>query len=169
MHPPPICSFATTFFAVSAPASPTRGRRLEHPDTIPECDKSDVSTVDSGRWFSFQMATMALTSRTYNLINSAWWIGKFQGEVFDASPSRARKKGRCAVRRSSALSIHGVPQPCGQLLWVLGFRRAARLGGQGRRPAGGARAARVQPAARLVLHFRRPQLAAALRRRAGSP
>uniref|UniRef100_I1QDX5 Uncharacterized protein n=1 Tax=Oryza glaberrima TaxID=4538 RepID=I1QDX5_ORYGL len=94
---------------------------------------------------------MALTSRTYNLINSAWWIGKFQGEVFDASPSRARKKGRCAVRRSSALSIHGVPQPCGQLLWVLGFRRAARLGGQGRRPAGGARAARVQPAARLIV------------------
>uniref|UniRef100_A0A0E0GLW9 Uncharacterized protein n=1 Tax=Oryza nivara TaxID=4536 RepID=A0A0E0GLW9_ORYNI len=70
--------FSTLYFcceskciSVSAPASPTRGRRLEHPDTIPECDKSDVSTVDSGRWFSFQMATMALTSRTYNLVNPA--------------------------------------------------------------------------------------------------
>uniref|UniRef100_A0A0D9X0S4 Protein BZR1 homolog n=1 Tax=Leersia perrieri TaxID=77586 RepID=A0A0D9X0S4_9ORYZ len=57
------------FFAVSAPASPTRGRRLEHPDTIPECDESDVSTVDSGRWISFQMATTAPASPTYNLVN----------------------------------------------------------------------------------------------------
>uniref|UniRef100_A0A0E0I2U3 Protein BZR1 homolog n=2 Tax=Oryza TaxID=4527 RepID=A0A0E0I2U3_ORYNI len=61
--------FRHPFFAVSAPASPTRGRRLEHPDTIPECDESDVSTVDSGRWISFQMATTAPTSPTYNLVN----------------------------------------------------------------------------------------------------
>ncbi|VAH44421.1 unnamed protein product [Triticum turgidum subsp. durum] len=43
--------------------------RHEHPDTIPECDESDVSTVDSGRWISFQMATTAPTSPAYNLVN----------------------------------------------------------------------------------------------------
>jgi brassinosteroid resistant 1/2 len=60
------------FFVVSAPASPTRARRREHPDTIPECDESDVSTVDSGRWISFQVAaaTTAPASPTYNLVNS---------------------------------------------------------------------------------------------------
>jgi brassinosteroid resistant 1/2 len=65
--------FRYPFFAVSAPASPTRARRREHPDTIPECDESDVSTVDSGRWISFQMAaaTTAPASPTYNLVNSA--------------------------------------------------------------------------------------------------
>jgi brassinosteroid resistant 1/2 len=64
--------FRHPFFAVSAPASPTRARRREHPDTIPECDESDVcSTVDSGRWISFQMsaATTAPASPTYNLVN----------------------------------------------------------------------------------------------------
>ncbi|XP_047069336.1 protein BZR1 homolog 1-like isoform X1 [Lolium rigidum] len=61
--------FRHPFFALSAPASPTRGRRYEHPDTIPECDESDVSTVDSGRWISFQMATTAPTSPAYNLVN----------------------------------------------------------------------------------------------------
>ncbi|VAH44423.1 unnamed protein product [Triticum turgidum subsp. durum] len=61
--------FRHPFFALSAPASPTRGRRHEHPDTIPECDESDVSTVDSGRWISFQMATTAPTSPAYNLVN----------------------------------------------------------------------------------------------------
>ncbi|TVU38212.1 hypothetical protein EJB05_11590 [Eragrostis curvula] len=65
--------FRHPFFAVSAPASPTRARRREHPDTIPECDESEVSTVDSGRWISFQMAAAANTapaSPTYNLVNS---------------------------------------------------------------------------------------------------
>jgi len=63
--------FHHPFFAVSAPASPTRARRREHPDTIPECDESDVcSTVDSGRWISFQMApTTAPASPTYNLVH----------------------------------------------------------------------------------------------------
>jgi brassinosteroid resistant 1/2 len=66
--------FRHPFFAVSAPASPTRARRREHPDTIPECDESDVSsTVDSGRWISFQMAGAATTapaSPTYNLVSN---------------------------------------------------------------------------------------------------
>ncbi|EER99604.1 hypothetical protein BDA96_02G370200 [Sorghum bicolor] len=66
--------FRHPFFAVSAPASPTRARRREHPDTIPECDESDVcSTVDSGRWISFQVgaATTAPASPTYNLVHPA--------------------------------------------------------------------------------------------------
>ncbi|CAK9178554.1 unnamed protein product [Ilex paraguariensis] len=40
------------FFAVSAPASPTRGQRFA-PATIPECDESDSSTVDSAQWQIF--------------------------------------------------------------------------------------------------------------------
>jgi brassinosteroid resistant 1/2 len=63
--------FRHPFFAVSAPASPTRARRREHPDTIPECDESDVcSAVDSARWISFQ-ATTAPASPTYNLVHPA--------------------------------------------------------------------------------------------------
>nr|CAB3454759.1 unnamed protein product [Digitaria exilis] len=67
-----IDPFRHPFFAVSAPASPSRARRRGHPDTIPECDESDVcSTVDSGRWISFQMsaAATAPASPTYNLVN----------------------------------------------------------------------------------------------------
>ncbi|KAF8111449.1 hypothetical protein N665_0076s0418 [Sinapis alba] len=42
------------FYAVSAPASPTRRQFYAGPVTIPECDESDSSTVDSGHWISFQ-------------------------------------------------------------------------------------------------------------------
>ncbi|CAA6657553.1 unnamed protein product [Spirodela intermedia] len=55
-------TFPHPLFAVSAPASPTR-----KPAAIPECDESDASTVDSGRWVSFQMA--APPSPTFNLVN----------------------------------------------------------------------------------------------------
>ncbi|XP_039119568.1 protein BZR1 homolog 1-like [Dioscorea cayenensis subsp. rotundata] len=54
-------------FAASAPASPTRARQLFYPATIPECDESDISTIDSGRWVSFQMTAPA--SPTFNLVN----------------------------------------------------------------------------------------------------
>ncbi|KAK8943776.1 hypothetical protein KSP40_PGU018292 [Platanthera guangdongensis] len=53
-------------FAASAPASPTRGLRHLHPATIPECDESDASTIDSGRWVSFQNTAPA--SPTFNLV-----------------------------------------------------------------------------------------------------
>nr|ASX95006.1 BES1/BZR family protein BES1/BZR7 [Zea mays] len=59
------------------PPSPTRARRREeHPDTIPECDESDVccsAVADSGRWISFQIgaATTAPASPAYNLVNPA--------------------------------------------------------------------------------------------------
>ncbi|CAL5349186.1 unnamed protein product [Camellia sinensis] len=57
------------FFAASAPASPTRCQRIA-PATIPECDESDTSTVDSAQWMSFQKfaPTMVPTSPTYNLV-----------------------------------------------------------------------------------------------------
>ncbi|XP_077233248.1 protein BZR1 homolog 1-like [Tasmannia lanceolata] len=67
-------SFATfrhPLFAASAPSSPTRRHHLT-PATIPECDESDASTVDSGRWVSFQTgppATTAPSSPTFNLVN----------------------------------------------------------------------------------------------------
>lgn len=45
-----IQSCRHSVFAASSP-----GRRHNFtPATIPECDESDVSTVDSGRWASFQ-------------------------------------------------------------------------------------------------------------------
>ncbi|XP_009587721.1 protein BRASSINAZOLE-RESISTANT 1-like [Nicotiana tomentosiformis] len=56
------------FFAASAPASPTRGQRFT-PPTIPECDESDTSTIDSGQWINFQTyATNVPASPTFNLV-----------------------------------------------------------------------------------------------------
>ncbi|EPS68364.1 hypothetical protein M569_06407, partial [Genlisea aurea] len=61
------------FAASSAPASPIRVQRFT-PLTIPECDESDSSTVDSGRWLNFQAYANAVSSRgiptspTFNLI-----------------------------------------------------------------------------------------------------
>ncbi|XP_062190520.1 protein BZR1 homolog 1-like [Phragmites australis] len=84
--------FRHPFFAVSAPASPTRARRREHPDTIPECDESDVSTVDSGRWISFQMvATTAPASPTYNLVNPGGASASNSMELDGTAPA---EKGR---------------------------------------------------------------------------
>ncbi|KAL6273875.1 hypothetical protein ACE6H2_024567 [Prunus campanulata] len=56
-------------FAASAPSSPTRRHHLT-PATIPECDESDASTVDSGRWVSFQTGapSVAPLSPTFNLM-----------------------------------------------------------------------------------------------------
>lgn len=63
-------SFPHNLFAASAPSSPTRRRHLK-PATIPECDESDVSTVDSARWVSFQTTPAAPSSPTFNLIKPA--------------------------------------------------------------------------------------------------
>ncbi|XP_058228582.1 BES1/BZR1 homolog protein 2-like [Rhododendron vialii] len=66
----PLNPFRHPLFAASAPASPTRRHHLT-PATIPECDESDVSTVDSGRWVSFQTMVapaVAPSSPTFNLV-----------------------------------------------------------------------------------------------------
>ncbi|KAK6162814.1 hypothetical protein DH2020_002655 [Rehmannia glutinosa] len=60
------------FVAASAPASPIRGQRFT-PMTIPECDESDTSTIDSGQWMNFQAyannaANGVPTSPTFNLV-----------------------------------------------------------------------------------------------------
>ncbi|KAJ7944334.1 putative BRASSINAZOLE-RESISTANT 1 protein [Quillaja saponaria] len=64
-----LSSFRHPFFAASAPSSPTRRHHFA-PSTIPECDESDASTVDSGRWVSFQAAvpSVAPPSPTFNLM-----------------------------------------------------------------------------------------------------
>ncbi|KAL0438581.1 UNVERIFIED_CONTAM: protein BRASSINAZOLE-RESISTANT 1 [Sesamum latifolium] len=58
-------------FAASAPASPIRGQRFT-PATIPECDESDTSTIDSGQWMNFQAYANAAgavpMSPTFNLM-----------------------------------------------------------------------------------------------------
>ncbi|KAI4325826.1 hypothetical protein MLD38_031189 [Melastoma candidum] len=65
-------SFHQQPFATSAPSSP--GRKRNHtPPTIPECDESEISMVDSGRWTRFPtVAAMAAPpSPTFNLVRSA--------------------------------------------------------------------------------------------------
>ncbi|KAE8701237.1 Protein BRASSINAZOLE-RESISTANT 1 [Hibiscus syriacus] len=63
-------SIRHSLFATSAPSSPTR-RHHHAPATIPECDESDASTVNSGRWMSFQTmasSNAAPPSPTFNLV-----------------------------------------------------------------------------------------------------
>lgn len=62
-------TFNYSHYAASAPASPTRNRRLP-PATIPECEESDTSTTDSGQWIHFKRFRPATvpTSPTYNLV-----------------------------------------------------------------------------------------------------
>ncbi|MBA0595457.1 hypothetical protein Gorai_012326, partial [Gossypium raimondii] len=66
-----MASFNYPFYAVSAPASPTH-RHFHAPATIPECDESDTSTVESGQWISFQKfapsTSQVPTSPTFNLV-----------------------------------------------------------------------------------------------------
>ncbi|RYR39041.1 hypothetical protein Ahy_A09g044435 [Arachis hypogaea] len=61
-------SFFQPLFTVSAPSSPFRRHQLAT-STIPECDEADASTVDSGRWLSFQTTTTSAAppSPTFNL------------------------------------------------------------------------------------------------------
>ncbi|XP_042508855.1 protein BZR1 homolog 1-like [Macadamia integrifolia] len=71
INSPSMAPFRHPFFAASAPASPTRRHHFP-PATIPECDESDTSTVDSGRWVSFQTGVpapaVAPASPTFNLV-----------------------------------------------------------------------------------------------------
>ncbi|KAG2719999.1 hypothetical protein I3760_02G015900 [Carya illinoinensis] len=62
-------SFRHPLFAASAPASPTRRHHMT-PATIPECDESDASTVDSGCGVSLQKVAhlAAPPSPTFNLM-----------------------------------------------------------------------------------------------------
>ncbi|KAK9756321.1 hypothetical protein RND81_01G089000 [Saponaria officinalis] len=64
-----MASYNYQLFAASAPASPTRRRNFA-PPTIPECDESDCSTIDSGQWISFQRFARppVPNSPTFNLV-----------------------------------------------------------------------------------------------------
>lgn len=64
-----MACFNYPHFAASAPSSPTRRRNFT-PPTIPECDESDCSTIDSGQWISFQRFSRPPipTSPTFNLV-----------------------------------------------------------------------------------------------------
>eukprot|EP00262_Sarcandra_glabra_P021697 TRINITY_DN9289_c0_g7_i3.p1 TRINITY_DN9289_c0_g7~~TRINITY_DN9289_c0_g7_i3.p1 ORF type:complete len:310 (+),score=28.26 TRINITY_DN9289_c0_g7_i3:122-1051(+) len=70
-HSHSLSTYRHPLFAASAPSSPTR-RHYYGPATIPECDESDTSTVDSVRWVSFQTVPSAIaapSSPTFNLVN----------------------------------------------------------------------------------------------------
>lgn len=58
-----MASFNYPFGAISAPASPTH-RQRHTPATIPECDESDSSTIDSGQWINFQAFTFSTAAMT---------------------------------------------------------------------------------------------------------
>lgn len=65
-----ISSFNLPFFASSAPTSPTKYQRFT-PATIPECDESDCSTIDSCQWLQFKNYEPMITnpnSPTFNLV-----------------------------------------------------------------------------------------------------
>ncbi|KAK9054358.1 hypothetical protein SSX86_025436 [Deinandra increscens subsp. villosa] len=65
-----ISTFNLPFLASSAPTSPTRYQRFT-PATIPECDESDSSTIDSCQWVSFKNYEPMMTnpnSPTFNLV-----------------------------------------------------------------------------------------------------
>ncbi|GAA0172417.1 hypothetical protein LIER_26250 [Lithospermum erythrorhizon] len=57
------------FFAASAPASPTRVHHFT-PATIPECNESEISSIDSCQWMNFQTYSpqVAPASPTFNLV-----------------------------------------------------------------------------------------------------
>lgn len=67
-----MAAFNYPFYAVSAPASPTHRQFHHAPATIPECNESDTSTVESGQWISFQKfapsSCTVPTSPTFNLV-----------------------------------------------------------------------------------------------------
>ncbi|GLU19937.1 hypothetical protein SLE2022_361570 [Rubroshorea leprosula] len=96
-------SFVHPLLAASAPSSPTRRRQLA-PATIPECDESDASTVDSGRWVSFQTmvqasasASAAPPSPTFNLVKPVFQQGSQQNGFDGHGPAvqgTAAKRGR---------------------------------------------------------------------------
>ncbi|XP_042388515.1 protein BZR1 homolog 1-like isoform X1 [Zingiber officinale] len=72
-HPPKLRNLDNTFcyslYAISAPSSPIRGHQQGQPMTIPECDESDASTVDSGQeGAGSHMA--APGSPTFNLVKT---------------------------------------------------------------------------------------------------
>ncbi|KAL1189823.1 BES1PBZR1-like protein 1 [Cardamine amara subsp. amara] len=79
---PRLPKWQSSNFPVSAPSSPTR--RRHHYTSIPECDESDVSTVDSGRWASFQSVAVSQTcplSSTFNLVKKNVYGGGGGGDV----------------------------------------------------------------------------------------
>uniref|UniRef100_A0A5B6Z5L8 Protein BZR1 homolog n=2 Tax=Davidia involucrata TaxID=16924 RepID=A0A5B6Z5L8_DAVIN len=59
-------SFRHPLFAASAPSSPTRRHHLP-PAPIPECDESDASSIESGRWVA---PPAAPCSPTFNLVKA---------------------------------------------------------------------------------------------------
>lgn len=89
-------SFHHPLFAASAPASPSRRHHIT-PATIPECDESDTSTVDSGRWVSFQTVAhlAAPPSPTFNLMKPA----AQQGSVLDGVDEHAGLDWGAAAER----------------------------------------------------------------------
>ncbi|XP_010531182.1 PREDICTED: BES1/BZR1 homolog protein 2-like [Tarenaya hassleriana] len=107
-----------SFFALSAPSSPTR-RGYQTPPTIPECDESDDSIEDSGRWINFQAA--APPSPTFNLVkenstaNNAkgvdWGMAEFEFENGKVKPWEGEKIHEVGVE-DLELTLGGAKSRC---------------------------------------------------------
>ncbi|KAG6773955.1 hypothetical protein POTOM_021300 [Populus tomentosa] len=113
-------SFRHPLFAASAPSSPTRRPHLT-PATIQECDESDASTVDSGRWLSFQAVApqVAPPSPTFNLVKPvdqqcAFQIGVDRHEGLSWGVAAERGRGaefefeNCRVKPWEGERIHEI-------------------------------------------------------------
>ncbi|KAI9089114.1 hypothetical protein K1719_029393 [Acacia pycnantha] len=93
--------FRNPIFAASAPSSPTRRYNVAA-STILECDESDASTVNSGRWVHFQAATgasVAPPSPTFNLMKPVVQQISHQNSLdmnggTHWNPAQAAEKGR---------------------------------------------------------------------------
>ncbi|KAE8693286.1 Protein BZR1-like protein 1 [Hibiscus syriacus] len=103
-------SFRHPLFATSAPSSPTR-RQHRTPATIPECDESDVSTVDSGRWVRFQAAP---PSPTFNLVKRVVQVqhDHLQGSVAEMGRGSEFEFGNCKVKPWEGERIH-------EMVWMI--------------------------------------------------
>ncbi|KAK6130971.1 hypothetical protein DH2020_035286 [Rehmannia glutinosa] len=113
------------FFAASAPASPTRVHLNFTPATIPECDESDSSTVDSGRWMNFQAyangGNVVPTSPTFNLVKPAAQIVPSKDATSDKGKGIEFDFENMAVKPWEGERIHEVGMDDLELTLVMGI------------------------------------------------
>ncbi|KAI3785542.1 hypothetical protein L1987_44661 [Smallanthus sonchifolius] len=105
-----ISSFNLPFFASSAPTSPTRYQRFM-PTTIPECDESDCSTIDSCQWVRFKNYEPMMTSPnspTFNLVKPMAPVAAAKDAGFDKGKGMEFEFENGGVKAWEGERIHDV-------------------------------------------------------------